>query len=73
MPAPFKSLSELLEKVEATKKRLEIIDLTANYLNALIPEEIKPADNMRVGRAFPKYGQKSLDVNWSTLIHVLER
>ncbi len=73
MPAPFKSLSELLEKVEATKKRLEIIDLTANYLNALSPEEIEPAVNMMVGRAFPKYSQKSLDVSWSTLLHVLER
>ena len=73
MPAFFKSLSELLEKVEATKKRLEIIDLTANYLKTLSPEEIEPATNMMVGRAFPKYSQKTLDVSWSTLTHVLER
>jgi hypothetical protein len=43
MPALFKSLAELLEKVEATKKRLEITDLTANYLKTLNPEEIEPA------------------------------
>ena len=73
MSASFKSLSELLERVEATKKRLEIIDLTANYLKTLSPEEIEPATNMMVGRAFPKYSQKSLDVSWSTLIRVLER
>ncbi len=73
MPALFKYLSELLEKVEATKKRLEIIDLTANYLKTLSPEEIEPATNMMVGRAFPNYSQKSLDVNWSTLTRVLER
>ena len=73
MPALFKSLSELLEKVEATKKRLEIIDLTANYLKTLASEEIEPATNMMVGRAFPKYAQKSLDVSWSTLSRVLER
>jgi len=73
MPASFKSLSELLERIEATKKRLEIIDLTANYLKTLSPEEILPATNMMVGRAFPKYSQKSLDVNWSTLTRVLER
>jgi len=73
MSASFESLSELLKKVEATKKRLEIIDLTASYLNALSPEEIEPAANMMVGRAFPKYSQKSLDDSWSTLIHVLER
>jgi DNA ligase-1 len=73
MPALFKSLSELLEKVEATKKRLKIIDLTANYLQTLTAEEIEPATNMLVGRAFPKYSQKSLDVSWSTLTRVLER
>ena len=72
MPALFKSLSELLEKVEATKKRLEIIDLTANFLKTLSPEEIQSATNMMVGGAFPKYSQKSLDVSWSTLTQVLE-
>jgi DNA ligase-1 len=69
----FKSFCEILDKVEATKKRLEIIDLTANYLKTLSSEEIEPATNMMVGRAFPKYSQKSLDVNWSTLTRVLER
>jgi DNA ligase-1 len=73
MPALFKSLSELLETVEATKKRLEIVDLTANYLKTLNPQEIESAANMMVGRAFPKYSQKTLDVNWSTLNRVLER
>ena len=72
MPASFKSLSELLENVEATKKRLQIIDLTANYLTTLDAEEVEPATNMMVGRAFPKYSQKTLDVNWSTLTRVLE-
>jgi len=73
MPSLFKSLAELLEKVEATKKRLEIIDLTANYLKKLSPEEIESATNMMVGRAFPKYSQKTLDISWSTLTQVLER
>jgi DNA ligase-1 len=73
MPASFQSLSEMLEKVEATKKRLEIIELTANYLKALNTEEIEPAANMMVGRAFPKYSQKTLDVSWTTLERVLER
>ena len=73
MVVAFKSLSELLEKVEATKKRLEIIDETANFLNILEAEEIEPATNMMVGRAFPTYSQKTLDVNWTTLTHILER
>ena len=73
MSSLFKSLSELLEKVEATTKRLEIIDLTANYIKTLTPQEIEPAVNMMVGRAFPKYSQKTLDVSWSTVTGVLEQ
>jgi DNA ligase-1 len=73
MPASFLSLSELLERVEATKKRLEIIDLIANYLKTLGAEEIEPAVNMIVGRAFPKGDQKTLDVSWSTLTRIFER
>ena len=73
MSAYFKSLCELLEKVEATKKRLEIVDQTANYLKILSPEELEAAVNMMVGRAFPKYKQKTLDVSWSTLTRIFER
>ncbi len=73
MPAQFKSLCELLESVEATKRRLEIIDLVANYLKSLAAEEIESAVNMMVGRAFPKHIQKTLEVSWSTIVKVLER
>ncbi len=73
MPTLFKSLAELLEKVETTKKRLEIIDQTANFLKTLAADEIEPATNMMVGRAFQKYFQKTLDVSWSTLSLIFER
>ena len=55
------------------KKRLEIIDQTANYLKTLDANEIEPAANMMVGRAFPKHSQKTLDVSWATLQRILER
>ena len=42
MPTLFKSLAELLEKVEATKKRLEIIGMTADFLKRLDAEEVEP-------------------------------
>ena len=73
MSASFKSLCELLEKVESTKKRLEIIEQTANYLKTLSGDEIEAAANMMVGRAFPKSSQKTLDVSWSTLTRIFER
>ncbi len=73
MATLFKSFAEILEKVETTKKRLEIIDQTANFLKTLSEDEIEPATNMMVGRAFQKYFQKTLDVNWSTLSIIFER
>jgi DNA ligase-1 len=73
MSAQFRSLCELLEKVEATKKRLDIIDQTARYLQTLNAEETEPAVNMMVGRAFPKYSRKTLDVSWATLQRILEQ
>jgi DNA ligase 1 len=73
MPAAFQSLALLLEKVKATKKRLEIINETANYLKRLDAQEVEAATNIMVGRAFPKHSQKTLDVSWSTLIRTLQR
>ncbi len=69
----FKSLAELLEKIEATKKRLEIIDLAADFLRRLGAEEVEPAVSMILGRAFPKWSQKTLDVSWATLSGILQR
>jgi DNA ligase-1 len=73
MPTLFKSLAELLEKVEATKKRLEIIALTADFLKSLDAEEVEPAVSMILGRAFPKWSPKTLEVSWATLSGILQR
>ena len=73
MPTLFRSLAELLEKVEATKKRLEITGVTADFLKSLSAEEVEPAVFMILGRAFPKWSQKTLDVSWATLVGILQR
>ncbi|MBN1358504.1 ATP-dependent DNA ligase [Candidatus Bathyarchaeota archaeon] len=73
MPTLFKSLAELLEKVESTKKRLEITGMTADFLKRLEAEEVEPAVSMVLGRAFPKWSQKTLEVSWVTLSGVLQR
>ncbi len=73
MPVLFKSLAELLEKVEATKKRLEIIGMTAEFLRRLDAEEVEPAVSMILGRAFPKWSEKNLEVSWATLSGILQR
>ncbi len=73
MPTSFKALSELLEKVESTKKRLEITEQVADFLKTLSADELEPAVNLMVARAFPKYSQKTLDVSWSTILRILQR
>jgi DNA ligase-1 len=72
MPALFKSLAELLEKIETTKKRLEIIGMAAGFLQTLEAEEVEPAVSLILGRAFPKWSQKTLEVSWSTLSGILQ-
>jgi DNA ligase-1 len=73
MPTLFKSLADLLEKVEATKNRLAIIGLTADFLKGLDAEEVEPAVSMILGRGFPKWSPKTLDVSWATLSNILQR
>ncbi|UCF45270.1 MAG: ATP-dependent DNA ligase [Candidatus Bathyarchaeota archaeon] len=73
MPTLFKSLAELLEKVESTKKRLEITGMTADFLKRLDAEEVEPAVSMVLGRALPKWSRKTLEVSWMTFSGVLQR
>jgi DNA ligase-1 len=71
MTTLFKSLAELLEKIENTRKRLEIITLTADYLKTLDTEEVEPAISMILGNPLPKQTLKTLDLSWTTLSGIL--
>jgi DNA ligase-1 len=73
MPTLFKSLAEMLEKVEATKKRTQTVRMIADFLKALDADELEPAVSMILGRPFPKWSQKTLDVSWATLNTTLRR
>jgi DNA ligase-1 len=73
MPTPFKTLAELGEKLEATTKRLFMIDLVADFLTNLEPKEIEPAVSMLLGRPFPKWSQQTLEVSWATLSEIIKR
>ena len=63
MPTLFKTLAKTLEKVEGTKKRTETTTIIADFLKMLETDELKPAINMILGRPFPKWRQKTLDVS----------
>jgi DNA ligase-1 len=73
MQTPFKVLAELCEKLEGTRKRLYMIDQVAGFLKNLQTQEIEPAVSMILGRAFPKWSQKTLEVSWATLSEIIQR
>jgi DNA ligase 1 len=73
MPTLFRALTELLEKVAATRKRIEIVHQTAGFLRNLSAEEVEPGVSMILGRAFPKYSAKTLDISWTILVDILRR
>jgi DNA ligase-1 len=73
MQTTFKALAELCEKLEATTKRLLMIDLVAELLNKLETQEIEPAVSMILGRPFPEWSQQTLEVSWATLSEIIKR
>ena len=73
MPTLFQALAELLEKVGGTRKRTDIIAMTAAFLKNLSLTEVEPAVSMMLGRAFPKWSPKNLEVSGATLMQTLRR
>jgi len=73
MQKEFRVLAELCEKLEATTKRLLMIDLVANFLQQLQADEVEPATSMILGRAFPKWDQRVLEVSWATMSGIIQR
>jgi len=73
MQTAFRELCELCEKLEATTKRLLKVDLVANFLKDLHPDEVEPAVSMILGRPFPKWDQRVLEVSWATLSDLIKR
>jgi len=73
MQTAFRELCELCEKLEATTKRLLMVDSVANFLKYLQPTEVEPGVSMILGRPFPKWDQRVLEVSWTTLSGLIKR
>ncbi len=73
MQTQFKVLAELCDKLEAASKRTVMVDLVADFLNQVDTEEVLPAVSMLLGRAFPKWDQRVLELSWATLSDVIKR
>ncbi len=72
METRFHVFTEVCEKLEATSKRLVMVDLVADFLNQLDADEVEPAVSMMLGRAFPKWDQRVLEISWATLSDVIK-
>ncbi|MEM3706103.1 MAG: ATP-dependent DNA ligase [Candidatus Bathyarchaeia archaeon] len=73
MPTLFKALAELCEKLEGMSRRVPAVNLVADFLKSLEPDEVEPAVSMILGRPFPKWSQQTLDVSWATLSEIIRR
>jgi len=73
METEFRALAELCEKLEATSKRTLMVSLVAEFLKRLGAGEVEPAISMILGRAFPKWDQRTLEVSWATLSGLIKR
>jgi DNA ligase-1 len=73
MPTAFRSLCELGEGLAATTKRLQMIDQASNFLKILEPLEVEPAVSMILGRPFPKWDQRVLELSWTTVSGIIKR
>ena len=69
----FKLLAELCERLEKTTRRNLMIETVAEFLKNLSENEIEPAISMILGRPFPKYDPRTLDVSWATLSGIIKR
>lgn len=73
METEFRALAELCEKLEATSKRTLMVSLVAEFLKRLRADEVEPAISMILGRAFPKWDQRTLEVSWATMSGLIKR
>ena len=69
----FQELAEVGERLTATTKRTLMTDFVADFLKKLKDDEIEPAVSMMLGRPFPKWDQRTLDVSWATLNNMIRR
>ncbi|MCS7131397.1 MAG: hypothetical protein NZ934_01530, partial [Hadesarchaea archaeon] len=69
----FRGLVELCEVLSKIRERSKMVDLVANFLRELSPSEVEPAVLMILGRPFPRWSTKSLDISWATLSDVVLR
>ncbi|MCJ7667608.1 MAG: ATP-dependent DNA ligase [Anaerolineae bacterium] len=69
---PFLALALLGERLEKTKKRLELAALIADFLKGLTPEEIGPGVRLLIGQVFPEWDSRALNLSWRAVSNILQ-
>jgi len=69
---PFLALALLGERLEKTKKRIELAALIADFLKRLTPEEIGPGVRLLIGQVFPEWDSRALNLSWRAVSKILE-
>jgi DNA ligase-1 len=73
MATKFRLLTELCDRLGGTTKRTIMVEYAAEFLESLQPEEVEPAVSMLLGRPFPRWDQRVLEVSWTTLSGIIKR
>jgi DNA ligase-1 len=69
----FSDLCTLMEKLESTRKRGEMIWEAAEFLKRLRQDELIPATLFLTGKVFPGWDERTLEVSGATLWNVILR
>jgi DNA ligase-1 len=69
---PFARLAELAQQLEVTSKRGELAALLAAFLRELAPDEVPAAARLAIGRVFPEWDERSLNISWRTLTAIID-
>ncbi|MHA1595375.1 MAG: ATP-dependent DNA ligase [Candidatus Baldrarchaeia archaeon] len=69
---PFRDLVELCEALERTTKRSSMIALIASFFKKIPSDLVGIAARMIVGKIFPEWSHKTLDISWRTIIKVIK-
>jgi len=73
METTFRELAELCEKLESTTKRNLMVNLVSEFIKKLSVEEVEPAISMILGRPFPKWDQRTLEISWATISSIIKK
>ena len=67
----FRVLAEICENLASVSEHVKKTDIAADFLRQLQTSEIQASVLMMIGKSFPEWDQKVLDISWTTLTKVV--